>query len=360
MKNVFKVVFLVVLTGLVVSCNKNDDPEIVPLRDYTVQYASDIEAIKTFLKTHKLPSAALNPNTMQHLDFGPSIPELDPTSIWGTDATTPNANLLHWDVEKDNITYTIYYLQLQQGSATTSKSPCNLDGILAAYEGQLLDGTVFDSDFYPQSYFNLNGVIRGWSEIFPKFKSGSYVSNPDGTIDYSNFGAGIMFIPSGLAYYSNSPSSIPSYSPLIFSFKLYEVQRIDNDGDGVYSFQEDINGDGYIRDNETTFEDDTDHDGIPNALDVDDDGDNYLTKEEIRYTKLGNTYYYPYEGALVNDPSTPQDETLGIPRAFTGPIAAPVPPATTGLPMPGPSDFTDPLRLRRHLDATAKPPYYDQ
>jgi len=70
---------------------------------------------------------------------------------------------------------------------------------------------------------------------------------------------------------------------------LYEVQRIDNDGDGIYSYQEDITPDGYIRDNDTTYEDDTDHDGIPDALDTDDDGDNWLTKVELK--KPDNTYH---------------------------------------------------------------------
>ena len=330
MKNVFKFVLFIVLISIASSCSKSDDPVATPIRDYATQYGTDIEAIKTYLKTHKLP-AGLNPNTMQHIDFE-VVPELDATSIWGSNATTPNSNVLQLQVEKDDITYTVYYLQLQQGSGTNSKSPCNYDGVLSAYEGQLLDGTVFDSNFFPQSFLNLGGTIRGWSEVFPKFKSGSYTSNPDGSVAYSNFGAGIMFLPSGLGYYAGLSADIPSYSPLIFSFKLYEVQRVDNDGDGIYSFQEDINGDGYIRDNDTTYEDDTDHDGTPDAFDVDDDADATLTKEEIKYTLLGNTYYYPFNGAAVDDLSTPQDETKGIPSCGASP------------------DYTSPSRLRKHLD----------
>ena len=351
MKNVFKFVLLFVLSIMTIGCSKPEDPVLVPIRDYATQYGTDIEAIKTYLKTHKLP-LGLNPNTMQHIDFE-VVAELDPTSIWGSNATTPNTNVLQLQVEKDDITYTVYYLQLQQGTATNSKNPCNVDGVLSAYEGQLLDGTVFDTNFLPQSYLNLSGTIRGWSEVFPKFKSGSYVSNTDGTITYSDFGAGIMFLPSGLAYYSRTTGDIPAYSPLIFSFKLYEVQRIDNDGDGIFSYQEDINGDGYIRDNDTTFEDDTDHDGTPDAFDIDDDGDANLTKEEIKYIVGGNTYYYPYNGATVDDPATLLiDERQGIPRAFTGAI---VPPSTMNSSVP--SDFTDPARLRRHLDSNSKPPF---
>ncbi|WP_372936949.1 hypothetical protein [Seonamhaeicola sp.] len=48
----------------------------------------------------------------------------------------------------------------------------------------------------------------------------------------------------------------------------------EDDGDGIDSELEDINGNGDLTD------DDTDNDGIPNYKDVDDDGDNVLTKDE--------------------------------------------------------------------------------
>jgi hypothetical protein len=32
-----------------------------------------------------------------------------------------------------------------------------------------------------------------------------------------------------------------------FSFKLFELQRLDQDGDGIPSYLEDLNGDGYVR-----------------------------------------------------------------------------------------------------------------
>ena len=337
MKNVFKVLLFLVLSIVAISCSKTEETERAPIRDFATQYQADLDSIQKFLKTHAI-TVTNHPGFNDDQDVTYTVvPELDPTSIWGSYATTHNANLLEWPVDKDGITYIVYYLQLRQGTGPTSKSPCNLDGVLAAYKGQLLneDMTVFDFNNYPQSYFSLSGVIRGWTEIFPKFKTGSYASNPDGTITYSNFGAGVMFIPSGLAYYSNSASDIPAYSPLMFNFKLYEVQRVDNDSDGVLSFQEDINGDGYIRDNDTTYEDDTDQDGTPNAFDVDDDADATLTREEIKYIVSGNTFYYPFNGAAVDDPATLLiDETKGIPSCGASP------------------DYTTPTRLRKHLDAS--------
>jgi hypothetical protein len=78
-----------------------------------------------------------------------------------------------------------------------------------------------------------------------KFKGGTYSSNPDGTVSYRDFGAGV-FYTIRLGYFSQGQNSIPAYAPLIFSIKLYEINRLDSDGDGILNFQEDLNNDGYI------------------------------------------------------------------------------------------------------------------
>ncbi|WP_204902264.1 hypothetical protein, partial [Psychrobacter sanguinis] len=61
--------------------------------------------------------------------------------------------------------------------------------------------TQFEESKFPQSFFQLftesTIPLKGWSEIFPQFGKGTYTTNPDGTISYSNFGAGVMFLPSG-------------------------------------------------------------------------------------------------------------------------------------------------------------------
>jgi hypothetical protein len=74
---------------------------------------------------------------------------------------------------------------------------------------------------------------------FHNFKTGSYSTRADGTISYNDFGAGIMFIPSDWVI------MLPVVlvfrpSPLVFSFKLFELQRLDQDGDGIPSYLEDL------------------------------------------------------------------------------------------------------------------------
>ncbi|WP_395059952.1 FKBP-type peptidyl-prolyl cis-trans isomerase, partial [Flavobacterium sp.] len=135
------------------------------------------------------------------------------------------------------------------------------------------------------TFFSLTRVVEGWKEIIPLFKSGNKdvtdINNPI----YSGFGAGVMFLPSGLAYYSGSLGLIPSYSPLIFSFKLKDVNFVDHDADRIDSRYEDANGDG------DPTNDDSDGDGIPNYFDIDDDGDGIPTKTEIKNPSGG---YYPF------------------------------------------------------------------
>jgi len=373
MNNFFKTIALLISCIVVVSCGE-EDTNNEPLRDYAEQYATDLAKIEEYLQTHYMevvnnPGATNDQSVTYTL-----IPEGGTqTSIWDQTEYPLQTHL----VEQNDIVYKIYYLQLREGTGTNSKSPCSVDQVLTSYRGEYIytstetvdevevktiKSTQFEELIDPQSYFNLTSVIRGWSEIFPKFKTGGYSGNPDGTVSYFNFGAGVMFIPSGLAYYSSSPSAIPSYSPLIFSIKLYEIQRTDQDNDGIDSYLEDINNDGYLRILSVgeANPDDTDGDGNPDFLDLDDDNDFFTTKSEITYIDpndpLNTVRIYPFDGIATDNPLTPfVDETKGIPRKFTGPL--------NSLNMPtsdNPADFTDPTRLRRHLDPTAKPKFSDQ
>jgi hypothetical protein len=324
MNNFFKIIFLFTLGLIVVSCSKDNNNNVAPLRDYAEQYTKDIANIETYMQTHYM-EVTNNPGATddQNVTFT-LIPEGGTqTSIW--DQTTYPILTRYVSVNQNDvdITYKIYYIQLRQGTGANSKSPSNVDRVLTSYRGEYIfssteqvngvDVTTIKSDEFeesinPQNFFNLTSVIRGWSEIFPQFKTGTYSGNIDGSTSYFDFGAGIMFIPSGIAYFGSSPGGIPSYSPLIFSFKLYEIQRVDHDGDGIFSYQEDlatstVNSDGtvtviegvpdgyvYNLAKDIVNPDDTDSDDIPDFLDVDDDGDFFTTKSEIKNPITGIAY----------------------------------------------------------------------
>ena len=247
----FKATFFAFLCLIVVSCSKSDSSSAVnaPLRDYTVQYTQDISDIETYMKTHYM-EVIDNPGASNDLDvtYFKMPSNGSKISIW--DQTKyPKHERYVW---KNNVKYTIYYIELRQG---TGASPCNVDKVLTSYRGEYIypytekvgnvdvttpQSLFFEESINPQSAFSLTDVITGWSEIFPQFKTGSYTDIPGEPALYSGFGAGVLFIPSGLAYYNVAKSTILAYSPLIFSFKLYAIERTDQDGDGIPSYLEDI------------------------------------------------------------------------------------------------------------------------
>jgi hypothetical protein len=388
--NKFKYYFILLLAGIsLVSCNKSDDDEVVtvPLRDYAVQYKADNDSIEKYLKTNYIKDVTADFDiTFEKIPAGGTQ-----TSIWDQKLYT----LAYRDVYSDGITYKVYYLTLRQG---LGESPTNTDKIVVSYKGSLLNNTVFDSSYGSPVTFNLfpyaneNTVIQGWSEMFPKFKTGTSTTDPSsGVITYSDYGAGVMFLPSGLAYYGGGSGAIAAYTPIMFSFKLYNLQRMDNEytisastggrvflGDGVPDYLEDVNGDGYLYDfrDKTKYPsppadliDDTDGDGIADFVDFDDDGDGFTTRFELTKptgqvgmgTLDGQPYYfgvnlyYPWD-ALVDNPATPNvDETepRGIPRRPTGALANPAQPeSATNVKAYLPEDYTANPRLRIHLDKT--------
>lgn len=308
--NKFKFYFILLITSITIfSCSKNEDSATVePPRDYQTQYDADIKIIEDYLKTNYITVTNAPGQTS---DQDVIINKLDANhtvSIWDQTVYPLKKRI----VALHGIKYTLYYLELRQGKkdAVTGLggvSPCNVDGVLTSYRGTYLSestatattpstitATQFEEAVLPNDFFSLLTTITGWGETFPQFKTGSYVSNPNGTITYNDFGSGVMFLPSGLGYYASGNGSIPAYAPLVFSFKLYEIQRLDQDNDGIPSYQEDLNGDGYMRfllsTDENPYADDTDKDGVPDFYDVDDDGDNYTTKLEIKNPATGLPY----------------------------------------------------------------------
>lgn len=398
--NKFKYYFVLLLAGIaIVSCNKKDDDEaeVVPLRLYQEQFNTDNADIEEYLKTNYI-TVTQNPGgqTDQDVTFTKITDPAAQPSIMSylNSATFPK--LLVRTIDLHGITYKMYYLVLREGSGT---SPMNTDGVVTSYYGQYikrvektdtepshLTTTFFEQVVFPKGSLDLYGTIKGWSEVFPQFKIGTTTYNADGTAKYENFGAGVLFIPSGLGYYSGS-GSIPAYVPLIFSIKLYDYKRLDHENngysattgllienpDGIFDYQEDINGDGYVRDyrNTTLYPnapvnpDDTDGDGIPDFLDQDDDGDGYTTRFEITkpadapYSGLGK--YYPFD-PILDDPATPnfnESEIWGVPRRPTGELTDPAKPESINNPRKFvPEDYTTPGRKRIYLDNTY--PYQKQ
>jgi hypothetical protein len=176
-----------------------------------------------------------------------------------------------------------------------------------------MDETVFDSSISPVD-FDLTSTIAGWGRVLPEYNNAEdFVVNLDGTVTYNNPGIGIMFLPSGLGYFSAAAGSVPVYSNLIFKFKLYQSEFNDHDFDNVPSHLEDINGD-YDLTN-----DDTDDDTYSNFVDSDDDNDGTLTVDEDLEPDTDLTVDRDGDGDPTNDigdgdPTNDDTDGDGIPN----------------------------------------------
>ena len=299
--NKFKFYFVVIsFAALLFSCNNNDDtPEPVPVRAFDVQYKTDSITIVGYLKSQYIANLS-NPDFANEDIVFAKIPDGgDQKSIFDFLNSDSYPKLLTKDVLLHDITYKIYYLKLRADNES-GKQPTRVDEVLTAYSGFYLSSkteeagttievTIFETVLFPQSMFGLDQTIRGWGEIFPKFKTGIYDANPSpNPATFTNFGAGVMFLPSGLAYFNRPPSGsgIPSYTPLVFTFKLYDLKRADQDQDGILSIDENV-----VDENGNFTDLDTDNDGRPDYLDIDDDGDGVLTKNEIKINGVIPTSY---------------------------------------------------------------------
>ena len=256
------------------SCRGDDElPGGIKVVDRAVQQPVDQAILDTYFATHYYNSGDFigNPNPTMYdiviteLAEGESVPD-DHTLLLDV-VETKTTNFSDQD-------YNYYILRVNQGGG--EDQPHFSDDVRINYEGSLVDdGAVFDGTISPEE-FDLTGVIPGWARVIPEFNvAESFMLNGDGTVSYNDVGVGIMFLPSGLAYYSAGTAGIGPYKCLIFKFDLLQTEVNDHDLDGIPSFDENLDGDFDIND------EDTDDDRLFNFIDNDDDNDGVLTINEL-------------------------------------------------------------------------------
>jgi FKBP-type peptidyl-prolyl cis-trans isomerase FkpA len=99
----------------------------------------------------------------------------------------------------------LYYVINQQGTGTQPNANSN---VRVAYKGYFTNGQVFDQSKADGITFNLQEVIKGWTEGITYYKAG---------------GNGILLVPAHLGYGSSDRSGIPGGSVLIFEINLISV-----------------------------------------------------------------------------------------------------------------------------------------
>ncbi len=268
-KNYALVLFVLILGFY--SCGGDDDElVIIPPNDRAEQYLVDIDSIEEFLSTHfyNYEEFQVDPNS--------STFEIEFDTIAGENLDkTPLIDQVEYKLvyDAEEVEYKLYYLKVREG---LGENPTFGDSTRVTYEGRMInDENLFDSKVTAE-WLQLPNMLQGFRETIVEFSGATgFIENIDGTITFTDFGIGAMFIPSGIGYFNSPREGISAYAPLIFTFHLLVVNDdTDTDGDGVLNIYED-------RDNDRSlYSDDTDEDFIPDFLDPDDDGDGTLTKYE--------------------------------------------------------------------------------
>ena len=265
-------IYLLLTFTLLLSCNKDDD-NTIEIRDYSEQVVIDEQTIEEYLKSHYYNYEDFNSSNSFEVDTKVRIDTI-------TDATANKTPLFDQvkiktinvsDSDGIETPHKLYYIIAREG---TISNPSIVDSVYITYKGMLTDNSIFDERKYP-AWLDLANSLQGFREGVSELKSGEFRQNSNGTIQYSSYGIGLFFLPSGIGYFENTTSNIPEYSPLIFSVSLMTSNPTDHDSDGILSINEDIDGDG------SPFYDDTDNDNIWNMYDADDDGDGTLTINEL-------------------------------------------------------------------------------
>lgn len=283
-------ILIAILSVLAYACG-SDSTTSVENFDHAAQALKDNDTLVSFLKKHY---------------YNTQVDSVKPL-VAGATALYDDPKLMIQNVTENEVDYKLYYYVQNEGTPDpVMPFPTVADSVFVNYYGQRIVNTDSISNPFDSNktiWFTLGGsvvngrplpLINGWNYGFTHFKGGKNITD-NGPITYQNYGKGILFIPSGLAYLNRGSRTILPNECLLFYIDLLEnKQNTDADKDGVPSMSEDLDTDG------RPWSDDTDGDGLPNYLDADDDGDGIPTINEDANG----------DGDPTNDFSDPNNPTL--------------------------------------------------
>jgi FKBP-type peptidyl-prolyl cis-trans isomerase FkpA len=319
------IIFIVSSVLLFAACKKDDDDiVIVPARPLAEIVLEDDAKIQEFLAANFYNYEEFE-NPPVGFDYKIKI-----DTIGGINANKiPLSNFVQDTIielttagtlgESDTkVAHKLYYLIARQGGGAR---PTPADSIYHKYEGALMDtistsvgpirtvSSVFDSTNDSFIWRDVSYNIRGFSAGIAKLNAASAITvNEDGTTSLEDSGIGMVIMPSALGYYNNINGGITAYSPLIFMLEVgLFVENTDADNDGIPSILEDLNGNGYLMDDNTNYEEELAINSIYNATifanfqDPDDDGDGTATIDEIVINEDGTITFPDADGDGVPD-----------------------------------------------------------
>jgi hypothetical protein len=333
MKFILKLLPLVFFGVIIYSCCKDDEElaQRIPT-DRGEQYIVDKAKIENYLKSHRMEidpvtlEVTLIKLTQEQIDNPLLYEQEGIISLWGQDGTQANLPARQELIRKhdardyrttaltridDNVDYTLHYFVINEGGVSGGSQldykPHVYDSLLCGYKNWNLEKDVMMEREFAPRWFDLQNqiAVSAFRQIIPTINIASGFTENNGQVTFQNFGSVLVFVPSGLAYFSSGAgSNVQPFDCLGFQINAYNMKRKDSDfivGNGTnlgarndfipnifeFNHPEDFT-DIVIFDPVTKvtldlWSFDSDGDGVPNFLDADDDGDNVLTRREIRY-----------------------------------------------------------------------------
>ncbi|WP_136467105.1 FKBP-type peptidyl-prolyl cis-trans isomerase [Flagellimonas onchidii] len=302
---------LLLVVALFSSCNNDDNGgglEVIPPRLLADVAIEDDEEIREFLETHfynyeefQNPPAGFDYRIKIDTIAGENSDKKPMSDFVGSKEIKVSSSEHLLSEEETDIVHTLYYIsarptteelkEIREQKSCEDCFPTVADSVFVRYEGKLLNGTSFDASLNNPIWFDLARLqdltqgFRGFAEGVPNFiKGNNIIDNGDGTVTVEDYGVGLIIMPSGLATFNRAQGAIPQYAPLMFTVDLFTLNRTDHDGDGIPSIEEDVNGNGYLYDDNTDLQDEIDARltvRFANFQDADDDGDGVSTRNEI-------------------------------------------------------------------------------
>lgn len=226
--------FIVPLLVLGLFSCKKEDTDFVKIREYSEVAPENDAQIQQYLKSHFYDETS------------EEIKEI-------TSNQTPLSEKVRSQILKirdakgELVNHTLYYLITREG---TGQKATVADSSFVVYKGFNLKNKVFDQnqnitltnwmDLLGSRTQGNSGVVAGFRYAVSLLKDSSVgiTQNADGTLSKpTDYGKGIFFLPSGLAYFSSSVGG-EAYSPLIFEIGLIKTKNADHDRDKIPTIQE--------------------------------------------------------------------------------------------------------------------------
>ena len=119
-------------------------------------------------------------------------------------------SFLQKNKERSGVIVTTSGLQYEVVKMGTGPKPTETSTVKVNYTGKLINGTTFDTSIgKAPAEFQVNGVIKGWTEALQLMSAGSKFK---------------LYIPESLAYGATGAGEvIKPYSTLIFEVELLEI-----------------------------------------------------------------------------------------------------------------------------------------